>query len=312
MIARERIIKVILYLLAHPYRFTKKELADKLRANYEEVTFEQVKGDIDIISNSGMGFHQDTTHWKCAIIPDRSFSELNYLLPLTEEDRTKISAALKTQMNEKEVLYLSNKLSSLYDFQKLGIQALRRPALERLDALEAAIKKKVVVVLENYFSNTSPARNRKVEPFHVDAELDTLQAYDLETLKVKHFRLSRIERVTPTEEAWQYEGKHVNKPTDVFRIADDEKVMVHLQMNVSGFNALVEAFPKSRADIFPSAIPHHFDFQSKVNSGFLGLINFIVGNSDHVEVISPAALQDRVRMEAEKIIKKYQNNGGVG
>lgn len=302
MTPRERIIRLVLRILAHPYQFTKRELAD-----YFGETKERIKGDVKILKAIGLNFRQDKSHHRCAIIPDNAFNELQYLLTLTDEDRAKISRILSTSaLSSKEVLYLNNKLSSLYDFQKLGIQALRRPALERLDRLELAKKKKVQVILENYRSNSNNIRNRIVEPFHIDAELDTLQAYDVENTASKHFRLNRIERITLTDKSWQFESKHIYKYTDVFRIANNEQVMVHLRFDVYAFNALVEAYPKARADIYPAAEQHFFDFQSKINAEFLGVKNFILGNPSHVEVISPTELKEVVRNEAKKMIEKYK------
>jgi predicted DNA-binding transcriptional regulator YafY len=242
--------------------------------------------------------------YRLAIVPDRRLKELQRLMPLTEEERARVRSILSRELSGKDALYYNNKLDSLYDFQKLGLRALRRPELEKIDRLESAKKQRQQVILEKYRSNSNTIRDRRIEPFHIDPELDTLQAYDVDKQKTSHFRLSRIERVLPTEEGWTCADKHHFKYTDVFRIADDDQEFVQLRLDVWGYNALLEHFPKARAEVNPGAESKTFIFEAKVNAQFLGLINFIMGNADHVEVLYPERLKAKIREEAEKILEK--------
>ena len=307
MTPRERILRLVLRLLAHPYRHTRRELAQHFGQSKDVID-----DDIEKIRAVGLGFHQDRPHFKCAILPHRTFKELQYLQPLSDTDRGQISAALTRFLPERDALYLNRKLSSLYDFQRLGIRALRKPALERLDRLEAAKKNKRRVILENYRSNSNHIRNRLIEPFHSDAELDTLQAYDVDDPATKHFRLERIERVLPTATPWGFEDQHYYKATDVFRIANNEQVMVQLRLDVFAYNVLVEAYPKALSEIVPGVERHTFDFQSKVNAAFLGLSNFIMANAEHVEILGPERLRQCIREKAQKILDQNPKGEGVG
>ena len=300
MTPRERVLKVLLRILAHPYRFTKRDLAVHF-----EMSKDAIKEDIQAIVNIGLHFHQDNVH-KCAIIPDRQFKELKHLQSLNDDDQVKISEALSRYCSSKDALYLKNKLSSLYDFQRLGIRALRRPALERIDILEQAKKQKRQVVLKNYRSNSNTIRDRKVEVFHIDPELDTIQTFEVDENDNRHFKLSRIERVKLTDDTWQYEDKHHYKYTDVFRIADNNQTSVHLRLRVYAYNDLIETYPKALSEILPAAEPNTFDFETRVNHQFLGLMNFIMGNFQHVEIIAPQQLKDRVEEEAKLILEKLK------
>lgn len=301
MTPRERILRIVMRLLAHPYRFTRKDLADE----FNEGKIEAINGDIRELKLADIGFHQEEKHpYRLAIIPDRRLKELQHLLPLTESERARLRNIISRELSTKDALYFNNKLDSLYDFQKLGLRALRKPELEKIDRLEAARKQQKRVILEKYRSNSNTILDRHIEPFHLDPELDTLQAYDVDKQKTSHFRLSRIERVILTDEDWAYQHKHHYKYTDVFRIADDEQVYVQLRLDVWGLNALTEAFPKARAEIIPGAEEKTFIFEAKVNAKFMGLINFIMGNAEHVEVLHPEALKEKIRLEAEKIIAK--------
>ncbi len=298
---RERVISLMLRILAHPYRFTRRDLMQHFG-----VSLDTVNDDINAIRSLGLTVeHEPERQYRLAILPDRTFKELKHLQPLSDEDKARINQALN-YVSGKEALYLKKKLESLYDFQQLGLRALRKPALERLDRLAKAQKERLQVVLENYKSRSNQIRDRRVEPFMVDPEKDTVQAYDIDERDSRHFRLSRIERVHLTNIHWQYHSDHRTKITDVFRIADNEQVTVHLTLDVFAYNSLTEEFPLSLTYIQPGSEPNTYDFQSVVNHDFKGLLNFILSNALHIQIHSPPALRERVKEEAEKIVKKFQ------
>lgn len=302
MTPRERVIKVLLRVLSAPYQYTKKDLCE-----YFGVSLDQIKKDLYAIRKTGL--EVDIKHinqYKIGILPDYNFKELRYLQPLSDADKAQIARALDYLSNSKDKMYLAKKLDRLYDFQQLGLRALRRPALERIDRLVQAKNRKQCVILENYRSSSSGTiRNRLVEPFHIDPEKDTLQAYDIDARDSRHYRLSRIERVSLTSTPWCYEGDHRPKITDVFRIADNDQVFVQLTLDVFAYNALTEEFPLTLTYIDPGSEPNTYDFQCLVNHDYKGLINFIMGNTVHLQIHSPPSLIERVCMEAENILKKF-------
>ena len=301
MIPRERIIRILIKLIRNPYKFTRKDLADE----FNEGNVGAIDGDVKALKNANVGFDQETKPpYRMAIIPDHQLKELKHLIPLTESDRAKISRALYQFSTSKDAQYLTNKLESLYDFQKLGLRALRQPALEKIDRLEAGKANEHQVIIEKYRSNSNTIKDRRVEPFHIDPELDTIQAYDVDENKIAHFKLSRIDRVIPTDVSWEFKMDHHYKYTDVFRMANNDQKLVQLRLDVWGYNALIEQYPKALADISPGANPNVFEFQSKVNDKFLGIIPFIMGNAEHVEILHPPALKEAIKEEAEKILKK--------
>jgi len=301
MTPRERIIRILIKLIRNPYKLTRKDLADE----FNEGNIGAIDGDIKELKNANVGFEQEPKPpYRMAIIPDHQLKELKHLIPLTESDRAKISRALHQFSSTKDALYLTNKLESLYDFQKLGLRALRQPALEKIDRLEAGKANERQVIIEKYRSNSNTIKDRRVEPFHIDPELDTIQAYDVDENKIAHFKLSRIDRVIPTDASWEFKMDHHYKYTDVFRMANNDQKLVQLRLDVWGYNALIEQYPKALADISPGANPNVFEFQSKVNDKFLGIIPFIMGNAEHVEILHPPSLKEAIKEEAEKILKK--------
>ena len=300
---RERVLRVLLLLLSRPYRYSRKELC-----THFGVGKDAIDDAITAIKLADINFVQKKNGaYKCAIIPDAYCKELRHLQTLTELERSKISNLLHRNLGStKEADYLTKKLESLYDFQQLGLNALRRPALERLDNLEYARKHKKQVVLINYRSNSNVIKDRQVEAFDIKADLDTVQALDPnennKEKKIKHFKLSRIERIRITEIPWQYESKHRSKPTDVFRLAMDHQVMVHLIMDVYAYNSLIDNYPTARGICRAGAVPNTFNFQDRVNPEFLGLVNFIMNNAGHVEILGPEGLKEKVRERARLLL----------
>ena len=205
-------------------------------------------------------------HKNYAPPPSRAPQELERLQPLSKTDRLLISKALDQLGGDEVADKIKAKLDSLYDFQQLGLEALRRPAIERYESLERARVWQRQVVLKQYRSNSNDIRDRKVEPFKIDADLDTLQAFDVDLGQNRHFRLSRIRRVQPTDEPWQHEDRHIRKETDDFRIADNEMVNVHLRLDVLAYNLLTEAYPNSRRNLLEGAEQNSWDYEGKVRS----------------------------------------------
>ena len=131
----------------------------------------KIEDDIDFLVLAGLHVdikvkEQNQNHY--AILPEKGFKELSHLKSLTESDHADISRALYQFLPERDARSLVQKLETLYDFQRLGIRALRRNALERIDDLEKAKKEKHQVILENYTSNSGEVRSRKVECFFVN------------------------------------------------------------------------------------------------------------------------------------------------
>ncbi len=236
--------------------------------------------------------------------PNRAPHELEHLKPLSIEDRSYILDALEKMGDDQKAIQLKSKLDSLFDFQQLGLTALGQPAIQRYKRLEQAKADKMQVILQDYRSNSNVVRDRKVEPFKIDADRDTLQAFDIDIEDNRHFRLSRIRRVLSTGNPWEFENKHVRKETDDFRIADNDMVNVQLRLDVLAYNLLTEAYPNTKRNLQEGADQGTWFYDGDVNHNFYGLINFIMGNADHVEVLGPESLKQRMQRAAEKVLKR--------
>jgi predicted DNA-binding transcriptional regulator YafY len=307
MQARERIVRLILRILNSPYIHSKKDLAKHFGFHAD-----RIKEDIEILKNIGLHVEQQKSQpYAYAILPEKGFKELQYLQQLTDAEKAKIKTSLqKNAGSSKEVDYIMNKLSGLYNFQKLGLRALRRPALNKIDDLEAAKKNKKQVVLKNYKSNSGKTRDRYLEVFLIDAELDTIQAFDIDEANNaeedanRHFRLSRIERVEILDTPWKFKKEHKPKLTDVFRIANPNQFWVHLELKNQAYNFLAENYPKAISEIHPTSKQDTWSFETDVNVNFYGLTNFIMAHYEHIKIIQPIELQEHIRLKAKALFEK--------
>lgn len=289
-----RLLRIMRALIDHPFGYTKRQLA--LRYDVHPDT---IKNDIEAIRNAGFEIIPDD-QYRYAFRMDRTYHELKDILFFSEQDQALLMKAIdQVDPHGKRGQRLKRKLDSFYDYHKLGLLTLRRPYLNKIDSLEKAKKEKRVVILENYHSsNSGRISHRRVEPFHPSPPDDTLQAYDLDQQQLRHFRISRIERVHLSEDHWQYQGHHRVLSTDPFRIVDNQQVQVHLRFRVGAYNELIERFPPTRSYIQPDAERDVYDFQAKVNHRFLGLSNFILGfHHQVIEILEPDSLIEHLHQE---------------
>jgi len=298
-----RLLKVMLAILEQPYRYTKKQLAAHVG-----VDASIIKADIETFKNAGFVPEYDT-NYRYAFKEEKPLKQLKELLHFSEEDQLLLEYAIdyvgKDQTKRAE--QLKKKLSSLYDYRRLGHAYLQKPYMAMVDNLEAARKEKKMVWLKAYHSsNSNQVKDRLVEPFQCNTSEDILHAFDVEKKELRHFRISRIERVELLEEAWLHEGKHNVIATDPFRIADNQQVQVCMRMRVGAYNELIERFPLTKAHISLDAEKDVYYLQCKVNSKFYGLTNFILGHHHQlVEIEQPELLLEHLRKEVKKMQEKW-------
>lgn len=288
-----RLLGVLKDLLEQPYHYTRKVLATKYG-----VSPDAIKNDFEELRDADFIVKWDA-QYRYAIAPNKSSEYLKDVLFFTEPEKDFLLEAL-TQANatDQRMEKIRAKLETIYDVSKLGSSLFSKTFLNKANLLEQAKKQKRVVQLSNYRSTmSSKVSDRLVEPFHISTKEDMLHAFDLDKQVIRHFRISRIEKVKMQDAAWQYEGKHYVAATDPFRIVSDQQVFVHLKLKTGALNELIERFPLAQAYIQPCAEQDDvYDFACKVNDEFLGLTNFILGYYAHIEaILEPETLIEHIR-----------------
>lgn len=295
---KSRLIRVLLALAETPFGYTRKELAQRFGVNIDTI-----KNDFITIRNAGLVIEKDDQH-RYKLRFEEPYKQLKHLLHFSEEDQVLLEQAIdQIATHTKRGERLKQKLASLYDYKKLGLSYLRKPYLTKVDRLMEAKEHEKVAVLEDYrSSNSNKVENRIVEPFHVSPPDDTLQAWDLNKMAIRHFRISRIKRVRVLDEPWKNKGRHAIMLTDPFRIVDNDQKMVHLRLYVGAYNELVERYPLTKAYIEETEEKGVYDFQCMVNHRYLGLTNFILGYYNQiVEIVEPEDLKDHLNRTVQKM-----------
>ncbi len=294
----EHTVRILLMLLGAPYRYTRRQVHEKLGivAKNSKV-FDRCK---EAIEGAGITVDRNDKH-RYAVIPKTGFKELIHLSPLSDEDKVSLKSALQTfGLAKSHSLY--NKIETLLDFQSLGLEALRRPEIEKIDAIEGARRNKQRVKLIRYRSKTSNTElDRLVEPFDLQTEIGTLLAYDVDKMRTAHFKLARMERVEVLDDPWMYEMQHQHHPSDLFEIVDVRKVNVNLRLRVAAYSDLIEKHPQARSYIRPANEEGIFDLQAPVNHKFIGLLPFLLANWRNVTILGPAELRERVKEEVREM-----------
>jgi predicted DNA-binding transcriptional regulator YafY len=296
-----RALAILHSIIEYPNHYTK---ADFVR--HHNMSEDSIKRDIEAMRTARFDVVQDKKH-RYALAMDRKFDKLREMLVFTPKEEALIIEGLQTLNHDKTTAErLMRKMSRIYDVSKMH-NVFNKSFLTKLDRLEEAKTDKKVVILKDYHStNSSTVTDRQVEVFKISPEDDIIHAFDLEKMKVLHFRISRVSKLTITDIAWSYETRHYEQTTDPFRIHDNEQTHIHIRMDVGGYNALLEAYPVARGYLnsAPDA-PNQYDLVCKVNHRFYGLSNFIMGNyRSIVSIYEPESLIDYVRSESEALIQK--------
>ncbi len=294
-----RLLKIMRAILEQPYRYTKAELADQYGVHPDTI-----KQDFEVIKLAGFDLSYDEKY-RYGFKADRPFEELKSLLQLSEADQLRLLKALNEVASGNPAFEsLKRRLASLYDFFQKEQGYMRRPYMTKVNLLEKAREGKKQVILTDYrSSNSNVVSDRLVEPFAAKAEDDILQAFDVDKRELRHFRISRIKRIIPTDQPWVFETEHKVLATDPFRIVDGQQIMVHLRLKVGAYNELVERFPLAKAYVQEDATEEGiYDFQCRVNHRFYGLSNFILGfHHQIVEVLEPVELKNHLRNEIKRM-----------
>jgi predicted DNA-binding transcriptional regulator YafY len=295
-----RLLAILKILIESPYQYTKKALATMYNVDPKTI-----KNDFEELRDAD--FNVDYDHqYRYAIIPNKPLQHLEDMLFFTESEKEILIEALanNAKASEKKTKRMQEKLNTIYDVSKLGSSLFSRTFLAKANLLEQAKQQKKIVKLINYRStNSSEVSDRLVEPFHVSVKEDILHAFAIDRKDIRHYRISRIERVELQDMAWQHESQHYITATDPFRIVNDNKVRVHIRLKVGGYNELIERFPLTQAYLQPSADELGiYDFECNVNEKFFGLTNFILGYHEHiVEIVEPESLLEHIRRHIAKI-----------
>lgn len=298
---KNRVLSLLVNIMEQPYRFTKAALSKKYN-----VSVRTISRDFEDLELVGFTIRKDEKY-RYALEETKHLSQLKNLLHFSEEDQlTLVKALNEFDKNGKQAERIKQKVRNIYNYQKLGYANLKKPYLKKLNQIEQAKKENRNIILKAYrSSNSNAVSDRVVEAFHYSPDTDIVQAYDLQKNALRHYRISRIQRIELSSEAWANADKHHISATDPFQIVSDEQVMVNIRLKVGGYNELVQRFPLTQGSITEDYEEGIYDFTAKVNKYFFGLSNFILGNFHQIEeIVEPEELRVHLLRMVKDIEKK--------
>jgi len=274
----------ILILLTGNFRYTRKEIAEKLEISPRTVyRYLETLEYVGFVISDERGYLKIDQH-------EGPIKNLDNLLHFSEEEAWILSKAIHS-IDDNTVLKsnLVKKLYALYDFKRVANAIVKKEYSANVHALMQAIEKKKKIVLQGYQSaNSRKVSDRLVEPYDFTTGYINTWCYEPTTGKNKLFKLSRIEKVEILEADWEHEDQHNPGKLDVFRISSYKQTEVVLELTLRARNLMIEEYPLSEKYIRKENNNYHF--RGPV-SGFKGVGRFVMGLSDEIKVHQPRALK---------------------
>ena len=161
-----------------------------------------------------------------------------------------------------------------------------------ISQLNEAIAGNYQVKLLKYESLSSQTiKDRVVEPISLVRASSQLEAFDIESQMVKHFKIKRISGV----EVYTTQNNHVSSQhaTDLFGFMGKEAIAIKLEMSALAAKLLIEEYPESR--IYLQKMDNQKYFFTYEVRNFKGVSRFILGLIGEIKIIEPQELKDFVK-----------------
>lgn len=297
--SRARTLEILKDLLESPFQYTKADWVRRFGCSKSTI-----KEDITELRNVGFEVAIDRLY-RHGIIPNKVSENLKKTLYFTESEFQTLKAQLDLadlSVNQKNLL--TSKLENIFDLTRIGGAVYNNVFLQKLNVLIQAEKDKQKVRLKNYYSaNTNTVSDRIVEAFRVIPKDDTIYAYEPASDEVKHFKISRFDRIEQLDDDWENEGKHYPTTPDVFSYVSKETVKIYIKLDIAGYNRLIDRFPHTKA--FCNVCPtdgNIMELECEANSRFDGISQFLLGQHKNiVAVIEPQQLIDKLNETIKKM-----------
>lgn len=298
----ERLLR-LMQMLAGPVEYTVEEISKRLDMSERTIyrylnTFEDVG--FTVRRGTKVPRLLTTNRRNLSIDELVCFSREEAALVNQLLDRLDAGNALKASLKEK--------LVAVCDQTPVARLLTNKGNSEKLNLLSDAIHDKKKVLLRKYESGSSlTERDRLIEPFSFTPNFIGVVGYEPESELCKTFTINRIHAVELLDEGWEFEARHREKPTDVFRMSAEEPLeKIKLSMTSLAKNLLLEEYPLSAAYIREVPAPE-YDSQAKwvletEICNVFGAGRFVMGLATDVEVLEGDELKRYIAAVTEKFL----------
>lgn len=297
----ERVLRLVM-TLAHNHYKTVPMICDEFEIS--ERTFYRY---LDTLRCAGMAISKDPEHgiYKLTSMPEK-LMDIEDLVYFSKEEAYVLKSAIES-INETNIIKqnLKKKLYSVYDSKIVADVVLKKGGNNNVHDLLEGIEKRKVVILRNYNSaNSNSTSDRIVEPFAFTPNFIQVWCYELDSQKVKLFKVARIENVEITDKNWTHAYKHETGFLDIFRIHSKHTYPIKLKMSVRAANLLMEEYPMSEEHLTKIS-DNRWLLETSV-CGFEAVTRFILGLADDIEIIESQELKDHIKQKAKHLYDKYE------
>ncbi|MBN2664464.1 MAG: hypothetical protein JXR68_12510 [Bacteroidales bacterium] len=271
----------ILDLLSGIRKYSKVEISERLEISERSFyRYIKVLRDYGFVINNKDNFY-------IAEKNNKTIKDISSLLHFSEEESHILNEAINSiEASNKIRENLINKLSALFDSDRIATQFVTKENSSKIKPLLEAIREKKQVNLLGYKSSGSgKISDRIIEPFEFTPNYISLWVYEPSSMMNKLFKISRIQAVKKLDTSWIFADKHKANFLDCFRIGGNFQIPVSFKMTMKAKNLLIEEYPLSEKMI--STISDNLYIFDGWVSNFDGIGRFILGLSGEFFDIEP-------------------------
>jgi predicted DNA-binding transcriptional regulator YafY len=169
-----------------------------------------------------------------------------------------------------------------------------------VDEIGKGIQGKVQVWLKDYYSLSSDTMSdRLVEPVTFSYNYESIHAFELESKRMKVFKIERIGEVILSQKDWASESKHLVPGRQLFGFTGKNKFLVKLRLSKKAYQLMIEEHPNARPFMFIKNRNQYF-FNGEIPH-LPGLARFILGLPGEVTVEEGEEMKVYLNEQVEKI-----------
>jgi len=297
----ERQLQLML-LLTQNKRFTIEEIAEKLdlspRSTYRYLDFFKEYG-FKVEKNKAGIYRLDKE--------SAYFKEITELIHFTEDEAITLKKVLEGIPNKTTAIkHLLNKLSRLYDLNLMDNIASDEKFAKNQQILYQAVKEGRQCCFKNYISSNSyTTSDRLVEPFAFMAGNTEVRAFEVYTKQNKTYKIARIGEVVILPTNWDFFHFHKKAYTDAFHFTGEELIPAKLRLDTKAVNLLREEIIVHEGELTTDE-EDHWIYSTQI-CDVRGIGRFIMGLSNHIQILENQELKDFVMEEMRKGLASLQS-----
>ncbi|ERM81221.1 transcriptional regulator [Rhodonellum psychrophilum GCM71 = DSM 17998] len=219
--------------------------------------------------------------------------------------------------SDDEILFLndlisgSSKKNLLKDsiLQKISIRSDFKQSVTKLfnanlgifvDLVSQAIKDKNQVILRDYYSVSSDSvADRLLEPVVFSKNFDSIYALEVESKKMKIFKIERIGEVLVTSKPFKFQELHEPLEQGLFGFSGKNQFLVHLKMTKKAFQLMIEEHPDTKPFTYTKNRNQYY-FKAELPH-LHGIARFILGLPGEIKVLEGEELIVNLREQLNKM-----------